>query len=460
MAIEILLPRLGWTMEEGVFVEWLKHDGDTVQPGDLLFSVESDKATVEVESFDTGILRLPPDGPKAGATLPVGAVLGYLVQPGEHAPFEQAEPMNQQATTDDRQPTTDNRQLTNDRNTAAFISQPLTPRHSPAISPRARRVAAELGISWGTLSGSGRTGRIVERDIRAAAAQPPAGPVRATPLARKLAAELGVDLYQLADGQPGRRIDRAEVEQAARAPTPAPAGPPVSEAGAPLSGVRRIIAARMAEGAHTAAPVTLTTEADATELARLRARIGEDLAGSELLTPSYTDLLTRLVALALAEHPALNASLVGDRIVQHPAAHIGLAVDTERGLLVPVVRDAQAKSVQQIAAESARLVGLARAGKAALDDLRGGTFTITNLGMYEIDAFTPIINLPECAILGVGRIVARPVVVDEQAETVAVRKMLALSLTFDHRLVDGAPAARFLQRVKHLVERPYAWITR
>jgi pyruvate dehydrogenase E2 component (dihydrolipoamide acetyltransferase) len=228
----------------------------------------------------------------------------------------------------------------------------------------------------------------------------------------------------------------------------------------PISGVRRIIATRMAESVHTAATVTLTTEADATELALLRGRVAADMAGTELAVPSYTDLLVRLVAIALLEHPGLNASLEGDRIVQHTAVHVGIAVDTDRGLLVPVVRDAHTKSVQQIASASAQLIAQARAGKAAPGDLRGGTFTITNLGMYDIDAFTPIINLPECAILGVGRIVARPVVIDEQTEMVAVRKMMALSLSFDHRLVDGAPAARFLKRVKHFVERPYAWLTR
>jgi pyruvate dehydrogenase E2 component (dihydrolipoamide acetyltransferase) len=227
-----------------------------------------------------------------------------------------------------------------------------------------------------------------------------------------------------------------------------------------MSGIRRITAARMAESAHTTAPVTLTTEADATELVRLRSQISADLAGANLQAPSYNDLLARLVALALLEHPALNATLADDRIVQHVAVHIGIAVDTERGLLVPVVRDTHSKSVQQIAAESARLIERARAGAAAADELRGSTFTISNLGMYGIDAFTPIVNLPECAILGVGRIVARPVVVDEQAETVAVRKMMALSLTFDHRVVDGAPAARFLKRVKQFVEHPYVWLTR
>jgi pyruvate dehydrogenase E2 component (dihydrolipoamide acetyltransferase) len=469
MAVEIVLPRLGWTMEEGVFGEWLKQDGDLVQPGDLLFTVESDKASNEVESFESGILRLLPDGPQPGSTLPVGAVLGYLVQPGERAPFE----INREPRTENRElrpetgdwrletgePRTENgRQATDNQ-----LRTTNTRRRGPAISPRARRVAGELGVDWTTLAGSSRTGRIVERDVRALAAGTAAGQVRATPLARRMAEELGVDLAQLAAGQPGRRIERAEVEEAAHAlpPTAVPPSSPIAvEHTLPLDGVRRITATRMAESAHTAAPVTLTTEADATELARLRTNIVADLAGTDLAVPSYTDLLVRLVALALVENPALNASLVDDRIVQHSAVHIGIAVDTERGLLVPVVRDAGSKSVQQIAAESAHLIAQARVGKAAADTLRGGTFTITNLGMYEIDAFTPIINLPECAILGVGRIVARPVVVDEQAETVAVRKMMALSLTFDHRLVDGVPAARFLKRVKQFVEHPYAWVVR
>ncbi|MBI3744491.1 MAG: 2-oxo acid dehydrogenase subunit E2 [Chloroflexi bacterium] len=175
--------------------------------------------------------------------------------------------------------------------------------------------------------------------------------------------------------------------------------------------------------------------------------------------PTYNDLLAKLVAVALGEHPALNASLSGETIVQHSAVHIGIAVETERGLLVPVVQDVCTRSLQQLAVESARLIEQTRAGTISPDHLHGGTFTITNLGMYDIDAFTPIINLPECAILGVGRIVSKVVVVNEASEATAVRKMVALSLTFDHRLVDGAPAARFLKRVKQLVEHPYLWLT-
>ncbi|HWE63748.1 MAG TPA: dihydrolipoamide acetyltransferase family protein, partial [Chloroflexota bacterium] len=277
-----------------------------------------------------------------------------------------------------------------------------------------------------------------------------------SPVARRVAQQSGVDVEELATQLPGTRITRSDVETAVPARAPAALD---ERAGQPLSRMRRTIAERMAQSAHTVAPVTLTTEADATELAALRERIKQSVAGSTKPVPSYTDLLARLVALALLEHPWLNSSLAGDTIVQHETVHMGIAVDTEQGLLVPVVRDAHLKSIQRIAAESAPLIARARAGKSQPDDLGGSTFTITNLGMYDIDAFTPIINLPECAILGVGRIVARQVVVDEEAAQVAIRKMLALSLTFDHRVVDGGPAARFLQQIKRWVEQPYAWLT-
>jgi pyruvate dehydrogenase E2 component (dihydrolipoyllysine-residue acetyltransferase) len=195
-------------------------------------------------------------------------------------------------------------------------------------------------------------------------------------------------------------------------------------------------------------------------LVQVRARLKDELSYTNEPVPSLTDLVVRLVALALHEHPGLNASLVGDTIRQHASVHIGIAVDTERGLLVPVVRDADRKSIHAIAAESARLIDEARRGVSATADLSGGTFTVTNLGMFEIDAFTPIVNLPECAILGMGRVVARPVVLDGEREEIVIRKKMSLSLTFDHRVVDGGPAARFLQRCKQMIERPYVPLTR
>jgi pyruvate dehydrogenase E2 component (dihydrolipoamide acetyltransferase) len=440
------MPRLGWTMETGTFAEWLKRDGETVQTGDVLFTVETDKVAQEVEALDSGILRIPPGGASSGAELPVGAVLAYLVQPGEPAPFEGQLPAPVSTASATQGPVA--------RPSIDATGWRADGRNAPAASPRARRVAGELGIDWTTLSGSGRTGRIVERDVRAA--QAVAARSRVTPVARRVAQQNGVDVDELAAQRPGRRITRADVESAQPVET---AGEAEERAGQPLSRARRIIAERMARSAHTVAPVTLTTEADATELVALRERIKQSLAGAARPVPSYTDLLARLTALALLEHPSMNSSLVDNTIVQHKGVHIGIAVDTEQGLLVPVVREAQLKSIQRIAAESAELITRARAGTSRAGDLDGSTFSISNLGMYDIDAFTPIINLPECAILGLGRIVARQIVVDEDAGLVAIRKMLALSLTFDHRLVDGAPAARFLQQVKRWIEQPYGWLT-
>jgi pyruvate dehydrogenase E2 component (dihydrolipoamide acetyltransferase) len=223
--------------------------------------------------------------------------------------------------------------------------------------------------------------------------------------------------------------------------------------------VRRVVAERMAASARAVVPVTLTTEADATALVRLRQELAAEAdAGGPV--PTYTDLAVKLVAVALGEHPALNASLDGDRIVRHEAVHVGVAVDTDRGLLVPVLRDVPGTSLRALAARSAALLAAAREGRLPPDALRGATFSVTNLGMYEVDAFTPIVNLPECAILGLGRLVARPVVTDEATGRIEARRMLALSLTFDHRVVDGAPAARFLQTVKRFVERPGLWLAR
>jgi len=495
VAIEVVMPRLGWTMETGAVAEWLKKDGDQVRAGEVLFTVEGDKAVQEVEALDSGILRIPPDAPPVGASVPVGSVLAYLMAPGE-ATTPASDEAGGPAPAGEERAAGPDPELGLDMPAKPTVVVGDRPVESdapvkPAVtvgngrvpdtvgdvagvvaSPRARRVAGELGVDWTAAIGTGRTGRIVERDVRALAEQATlAARARVTPLARRLAKETGVDLAALEAGKPGQRIARADVEGAARDGDDGRGGrggreeqagtaEPALAHGhrAPLSRIRRITAQRMARSAHTTAPVTLTTDVDATELVAVRTRIKAGLAGSDLRVPTYNDLLTRLVALTLLQQPWMNCSLEDDAIVQHEGAHMGIAVDTERGLFVPVIRDAHLKSIQQIATDSARLIEAARAGRAGADDVRGGTFTISNLGMYEIDAFTPIINLPECAILGVGRIVARPVV-DEDTEEIAVRKMMALSLTFDHRVVDGAPAARFLQHVKRWIEQPYAWLT-
>ena len=439
MATAVVMPRLGWTMETGQVVEWRKQAGERVEAGEILLLVESDKAINEVEALESGTLQFPNDAPELGATVAIGTVLAYLTAPDEPLPAAVSHDISpSSSSTGERSspsPSQGGGSLPEQRGgvnqevplATAHQSQPpaTAPEHrrGPVASPRARRVARTLGVTWEGLAGSGISGRILERDVRASAT------TVASPAPQPLA------------------------------PTAVPPAAPTGAA-AVRSATRRIIADRLSASVQQTASVTLTTDADATELVRLRGQLAADLAGTAQPIPAYHDFLLRLTAFALQEHPALNSSLVDGAIVEHGDVHIGLAVDTPRGLLVPVVRDVPGTSVQRLAATSAALIAAAHAGTLGPDDLRGGTFTITNLGMYGIDAFTPLINLPECAILGLGRIVARPVVIDEERETIAVRRMIALSLTFDHRLVDGGPAARFLQRIAYLIAHPLVWLTR
>jgi pyruvate dehydrogenase E2 component (dihydrolipoamide acetyltransferase) len=383
MAIPITVPRLGWNMEQGVFMAWLVREGETVRPGQPLFELEGDKAIQEVEALDGGILRLPPDAPRPGDTLPVGALLGYLLAPGEAPPWEQELGDNPSGG---RKPP---------ESALGGLTPPAQSKEAlPAASPRARRVARELGVDWKDLKGSGRTGRIRESDVRAASPKPSTGPIT------------------------------------------------------PLTPVRQLIAERMATGAQTTAPVTLTTRADATNLVHLREQFK---ASPDAIVPSYTDFILKLTALALRKHPLLNASWTQEGIRVWEGIHIGIAVDTEAGLLVPVLRDVPALGLRQIAAVCRELSEQARARRLKPEQMQGGTFTVTNLGIHGIDAFTPILNLPQCAILGVGRIRREPAVHNEQ---IVPRDVLTLSLTFDHRVVDGAPASRFLNTLRQSIEQP------
>jgi pyruvate dehydrogenase E2 component (dihydrolipoamide acetyltransferase) len=337
------------------------------------------------------------------------------------------------------------------------------------VSPRAKRYARLNEIDLSLVKPTGGEGsRIIERDVIAFAASANAAAAQAkiSPLAQRMASVEGVDISHLSGSGPGGRIVKEDVARAItpQAPEPAAVHPPVPLASAglnevveriPLKGVRALIADRMGASVHTTARVTLVTEVDATEFVSARSRIKNKVEKDWGFAPGYNDLLAKIVSQALRTHPYMNARLTAEAIEVLGTINIGMAVDTERGLLVPVIRNADQKTLRQFGSEFRAMVDRARIGRALPDDLSGGTFTITNLGMYEIDAFTPVINLPEAAILGVGRIAPKPVVVDG---AVVVRQMVTLSLVFDHRLVDGAPAARFLQTIKRLVEEPYLLI--
>jgi pyruvate dehydrogenase E2 component (dihydrolipoamide acetyltransferase) len=456
MITEVILPKLGQTMDEGAIVEWVKQEGEPVKRGDLLFTVESDKAVLEVEATARGFLRkvLVPEG----QTVPVLTVIALITRDAEEDISSYGEPgvAPQEAEPTEVAPTT-----------AAEVLSDVAPEELPErptgrifASPRARKAAKERGIDLALLTGTGPNGRIVEKDVLDHAAARP----KATPVAVKTAEALGVDLATVPGTGPGGRITKADVEAAAQPPAlPAelPAVPPPLEPRSverePVAGLRRIIAERMAASDEATARVTLITEADATAFVEVREQLKASVSEEWGFTPGYNDLLAIIVARALREFPYMNARLSEDEpgglvLERLPFVNLGMAVDTERGLLVPVIRDADQKGLRVFGTEFRELVERARVGRSLPDDLSGGTFTITNLGMYEIDAFTPIINLPEAAILGVGRIQPKPVIREDK---VVARQMWSLSLAFDHRLVDGAPAARFLQRIKQLVENPY-----
>ncbi len=466
MATLITLPKLGQTMEEGVIVEWLKSEGDSVDRGEVLFTLESDKAVLEVEARAKGVLRRILLG--TGVRMPVGTAVAIIglpdedingLIPGAAVPAAPVSPAQTSPA-----PTTPAASAAEAPTAEAPAAAPTAEAEPGRLfaSPRARRVAREESIALQGIRGSGPEGRIVERDVRAALAARPA----ATPLARRTAERLGVPLA----GVPaeGPRLRQADVLAAPAAPAAAPAtaaesavlawpgagAPAQPELGEirPLAGVRAIIADRMGRSAHTTAPVTLQTRVDATELVALRERLKDALAARLGFSVGYNDLLAVMVARCLVEFPYMNVRLEEGGIRQLHGVHLGLAVDSDRGLLVPVIRDADHLGVAELATRFRALVAKAREGKSLPDELTGGHFTITNLGMFGVDMFTPIINLPECAILGVGRIRPEPVAVGQDVQ---VRQTMWLSLTFDHRLVDGAPAARFLQALARYVESPY-----
>ena len=453
MSTEVLVPPLGQTVDTLTFVSWYKHEGEAVAQGEPLYAVETDKATLDVEAPATGVLRQVTASP-GDVVKVLSAIARIEVEAKAEAEAEE------------------------DLASASTLASPRL-----FISPRARRLAEAEGVALATVKATGPQGAIVERDVRAylqgsgirdqesgvrgwasgstGSAPQPAGGI--SPVARRMAEEAGLDWQAIAGTGPRGQITREDVERAIKAvggvteygsvgvaesqrdiATPTPGT-------FPFSGIRALIAERMVAGHSRTAPVTLTSEADATALVELRQKLAADG-----VAVSYNDLFLAILAKALGEHPRLNASLDGDTVKLWPQIDIAVAVDTERGLLVPVVRGVDRKGLAQLAAETASLAERARAGKCAPDELTGSTFTLTNLGMFGIDAFTPIINLPECAILGVGRIKTQPVWAGDHVEP---RQMVWLSLTFDHRLVDGGPAARFLQRVVQLVEKPHLLMT-
>ena len=450
---EVFIPKFGQTVEEVTRIKWRVEEGARVEQGQEILDVETDKAIFSVEAPTSGYLHIGPY--KEGDVLPVVTVVAIIGNADQKFQLQE-EVVSSRSNVD--KPA--------EANPPLFLveANPAGIREEKQVfaSPRARKLAMEMRINLSQVTPTGGGGtRITEKDVIAFVNRTP----RATPVAQRVAQETGLDLRGLTGTGPQGRITKTDVRGVMQQtlpvqPSPASGGLP-SLSGPeeieriPLKGVRALIAERMATSVHTTARVTLIMEVDATEFVHLRQRLEERVTDTWGFAPGYNDLLGKIVAMSLRKFPYMNARLATDAIEILSAVNLGMATDTERGLLVPVIRDADKKSLRQFGIEFRQLVEQAHQGKISPDNLAGGTFTLTNLGQYDVDAFTPVINLPEAAILGIGRIA--PKVVPREGQPV-IRTMCTLSLVFDHRLVDGAPAARFLQYIKTCMEEPYLWL--
>ncbi len=393
------MPKLGMDMEEGMIVKWLKSEGDTVNKGDPLVEIETDKAAVVSESPVSGVvlkLYYPED-----TSIPCGKPIAAIGNAGDTAPSLDA---IQDNTVDSPAPATSHSPAV-----SATITPPTKQTGDRVIaSPRARRYAANQNINIREVSGTGENGRIVEQDV--------------------------IDyIANSANSSAKHRVPKDDI--------------------VPLTGMRKIIANRMRSSQQEMAQTNTRMDVDMTNMIAFRKQMNERLA-KDGIKVSYVDLLVAVCGKALVENPQANASLQSDGIHYKNYANIGIAVDSEKGLVVPVLKDADILSIPEISKESKKLIEKARGGSLRPDDMKGGTFTISNLGMFEVDSFTAIVNPPETCILAVGRIAERAVVVDGQ---IVARPMMNLCLSYDHCVIDGAPAARFLQSIKHYIENP-VWL--
>lgn len=435
MAKVVVMPKLGLTMTEGTVSKWLKKVGDTVNEGEPLFEVETDKLTNTIDASASGVLRYL--FAEEGATVPVLDKIAIIAAADEDidallSSAAPAAPADAPASLAE--------------STAKVPAKAAGAR--VVASPAAKKLAKEMGIDLTLVSGTGPNGRITEGDVKnykpesAAPAQQEEPAVKASPLAAKVAADLGIDLKEL--GGHGRVLAEDILKYLENSREKA--DEPKREEIVPMNGMRKAIAKNMLNSHMTSPTVTFNLSVDMTQMKLYR----EQLKSNDIKV-SYTDLLVKFVAKALTEFPLLNCSVEDNKIIYKHYINMGVAVALDNGLVVPNVCDADKKSLTEISAEIKELAKLAREGGLPMEKLRGGTFTITNLGMYDIESFTPIINQPEVAILGVTTMEDRVVVRNGE---IVIRPMMTLSLTADHRVVDGSVAAQFLKRIKSLMENP------
>jgi pyruvate dehydrogenase E2 component (dihydrolipoamide acetyltransferase) len=440
MASEIVMPRMGLTMEEGTLIGWHKAEGQQVTAGEPLFEIETDKSTVEIEAPETGVLGkiLVP----VGATVPVGTVIGILVKEGETMPEGKTLAVMQKVAQTEASHT---------RPAPAAKTPPAALPAKVKASPAARTLAKQLGVDLNQAAGTGPGGRVVAWNVSTLNV---AAPARATPLAVKAAADLGVDLSAIQGSGHGGRITRQDVERSPRVaatfPEPRAEAQP-SGTIRPFTRIEQVMARRMLESFTSAPHFYLHVSIDARRLVTLRAQLKPKLEARSGVHLTYTDLLVYFCARALSQHPEVMSQWTPQGMRLLNDVHMGVAVDTERGLLVPVIRNADRLGLTEISRALADLTGSARAGTLLPAEQEEGVFTISNLGAFGIDAFDAVLNPPQAAMLAVGSIKEQALVEDGKIVPAA---MLSLSLSVDHRVLDGARGARFLSDLAELLETP------
>lgn len=431
MAKVVVMPKLGLTMVEGKVAKWHKEEGEEVKKGETLVDIETDKLTNQIEADVDGILRkiFVQRGDKA----PVSSKIAIIADADEDiSQYLEEDVVEKVASEAEVQSETKTEEKVVAKKQSGYIR----------ATPYAKKLAAEKGLDLSEIGGTGEEGRIVAKNILEFEAD---NKVKISPTAKKMAEDKGVDISQIdATG----RIMKQDILDALSMTDYASGD---EEQTVEANNMRRIIAERMHNSWMTSPRVTYNLEIDVSNMKEFR----ESLKGNFIETGtklSYNHILMKIVSKALIEYPYLNGSFNGEEIILRNYVNMGLAIDVGDGLLVPNVKNAESKSLLEIAVETEKLIEDTREGRLNPDTLEGGTFTITNIGMFGIDTFSPIINQPEVAILGVNRMVDKPVVIDGE---IAIRPMMNLSLTADHRLVDGAMAAKFLARVKEIIENPY-----
>jgi pyruvate dehydrogenase E2 component (dihydrolipoamide acetyltransferase) len=427
MPTEVILPKLEMAQESATIIEWLKQEGEEVEKGEPLLIIETDKVTFELESPDSGILAVVRS--EIGEEIPVTTIIAYLLQPGEEVPAVEMPEIS-------------------------ILDEVLTAPTRLDASPIANRLAAKYGIDLNSLVGSGPRGQITKEDVEAAITRPTQvdaevlpGKVRATPATRRLAREKGVNIADISGSGPRGQVTKEDV--LAFVSTMQPPGPAIKES-VPLMGIRRRIAERMTRSFQSTPHISVSLQVDMSNLMAVRSRINSKSEDEDSSRVSVTTMITKLVAGVIEHHPWLNSTFDGDQIHLYDEINIGIAVAIEEGLIVPVVKGVNNKTIAEIAAEVDDLATRARDGKLDLSDVADGTFTISNLGPFGIEQFTAIINPPNAAILALGAI-RSSVVVDENEEVV-VRPTAWMTLSADHRIVDGAVAAKFLKDLGNTIE--------